>query len=237
MKIADLCCCGGLAADGYASVGFQPEGWDIVDRSKHYPYPFKQADALAWLGQAPYKEVNAYAAIHTSWPCQLFTRAKHLRTAQGGKSKETVDLLTPGLAILRDKWGHKPWIVENVDDKEALAIMQPRGREHLTKLCGSMFGLKVQRHRWFLTNFPVPQMKCDHSRFEPDPVSGKPRPWGVYHVPGDMVPSGGRTARNAEHGREVMGSWRTLPWDLLKEGFPPQYTAYIGAHLLREVMA
>jgi hypothetical protein len=121
--------------------------------------------------------------------------------------------------------------------------MAPREGEALTMLCGSMFGLKVQRHRLFLTNFPVRQPEptgkgvyalqgCRHETFEPDPITGRPRPWGVAHVPNDSIPAGGRTARDAEHGRQVMGSHRSLPWALLKEGFPPAYTSYIAADLL-----
>ena len=172
--------------------------------------------------------------MHTSWPCQEFTGARHLREAQGAKSKEKgIDLLTPGLHLLRIRWAHKPWVVENVPTRETRAIMEPREGEYLTVLCGSMFGLQVERHRYFLTNFPVRQPACRHREaFPPDPVTGKPRPWGVWHVKGDSVPSGGRTALDAEHGRAVMGSHRLLPWDSLKEGFPPAYTSYIGAHLL-----
>jgi hypothetical protein len=235
IRMADVCSGAGLGADGYAAVGIAPEGYDLHPQP-HYPYPFTQADGLAWLRT---DEPERYDALHMSWPCQLFTTAKHLRAAQGSKSKETVDLLTPGLALARERWNHKPWVIENVDDnqKQVRQIMAPRPGEWLTILCGSMFHLQVQRHRLFLTNFPVPPMPCTHSRFPRDERTGKPRPWGVYHVPGDSIPSGGRTARNAEHGREVMGSRRLLPWDSLKEGFPPAYTSYIGAHLIAHMSA
>lgn len=243
--IDDVCCGAGLGADGYASVGATLRGWDLHPQP-HYPYGFTQADGIAYLEGDGAETADA---IHTSWPCQLFTTAKHLRKAQGSQSKETLDLLTPGLALLRERWSHKPWVVENVDDNtgQARAIMAPRDGEHLTVLCGSMFHLPIQRHRLFLTNFPVapvPQTApgrgkqvrqgCRHDRWPvpEDSTTGRPRPWGVWHVAGDQVPSGGRTALNAEHGREVMGSRRLLPWDSLKEGFPPAYTAYIGAHLL-----
>ena len=122
-------------------------------------------------------------------------------------------------------------------------IMAPREGESLIVLCGTMFGLPIWRHRLFLANFPLRQpaptgkgkyrsQGCRHDLCEPDPITGRPRPWGVYHVKGDSVPSGGRTARDAEHGRQVMGSHRSLPWDKLKEGFPPAYTAWVGADLL-----
>lgn len=245
-SLADVCCCAGQGADGYSALGIAPSGWDLHPQPD-YPYPFTQGDGIAWLNT---DEPEAFDALHTSWPCQLFTTAGHLRTAQGSRSKERVDLLTPGLALLRARWGHKPWIVENVDDNQGKVrqIMAPRDGEYLTVLCGSMFHLQVQRHRLFLTNFPVdpfPQTApgrgkyvrqgCRHDRFPIDPHSGKPRPWGVWHVKGDEVPSGGRTALSAEHGREVMGGRRSLPWDSLKEGFPPAYTTYIGHHLLRHL--
>ena len=229
-SLADICCCAGLAADGYHLTGAQVEGFDIRPQPD-YPFPFHLGDGIAYLKT---DDAERFDAIHTSWPCQLFTTAKHLRKAQGSTSKESVDLLTPGLELLRTRWAHKPWVAENVDDntKAVRGIMAPRPGEWLTMLCGSMFGLQVQRHRLFLTNFPVAAMACDHSRFPLDPVTLKPRPWGLYHVPGDSIPSGGRTARNAEHGRQVMGSWRSLPWDSLKEGIPPAFSAYIGAHLV-----
>ena len=226
--ILDGCCCGGLGADGYASVGITPEGTDI-EPQPDYPYPFLQGDILDVLrGDRP----EEYNALHMSFPCQEFTDARHLRTAQGGKSKYG-NLLTPGLELLRERWNHKPWIVENVKDRTGNVgrLMAPREGESLVYLCGSMFGLAVQRHRLFLANFPLRQPKCDHSRFPIGP-SGRPKPVGVYHVPGDKVPSGGHTARDAEHGRQVMGSHRTLPWAKLKEGFPPAYTAHVGADLL-----
>lgn len=227
LRLLDLYCGGGLGADGYAAVGFDLTGVDLFPMPD-YPYPFVQADALEYLRQ----HGDEYDVIHASPPCQLFTRAKHLREAQGSTSKETLDLLTPTLALLRERFGHLPWVVENVEN--ARPLMEPRGGESLARCCGSSFGLQVQRHRLFLSNRPLTGTRCAHERFPIDPTSGKPRPWGVYHVPGDSIPSGGRTARNAEHGAEVMGLARVVPWAVLKEGFPPAYTVWIGSQLIRE---
>ena len=225
MKLLDLYCGGGMAADGYTAVGFDVQGVDI-NPQPHYPYPFTEADALEELADFG---AQGASVIHASPPCQLFTRAKHLRDAQGGTSK-SLDLLTPTLEALRTWWNQFPWVVENVE--AAKPLMQPREGEYLARLCGSAFGLGVQRHRLFLSNVPIRSTVCDHSRFELDPVTGKPRPWGVFHVPGDNIPKGGRTARDAEHGRQVMGVHRDLPWNVLKEGFPPAYTSHVGADLL-----
>lgn len=221
-RLLDLCCGAGIAADGYAAAGFEVHGVDIFAQPE-YPFCFVQGDALEVLTRG----FGGYDAIHASFPCQAHTRAKHLRAAQGGTSRFD-DLLTPGLELLRAV--DVPWVCENVPG----APMTPRDGEWLTTLCGSMFGLGVQRHRIFLTNWPLTAPRpCEHSAFELDPHSGRPRPWGVYHVPGDSIPHGGRTARDVEHGRRVMGVTRNVSWTGLKEGVPPAYTAHIGAALAR----
>jgi DNA (cytosine-5)-methyltransferase 1 len=241
--VHDYCCCAGLGADGYAAV----LGASVIKGFDHepqpdYPYEFEKADVMRMLvyGLPP------ATLRHFSFPCQIHTTADHLRTAQGGKSKY-FDLLTPGLAIIREHYNDTPWVIENVDDRSGNVrrIMAPREGETLIMLCGSMFGLQVQRHRLFLANFPLRQPAptgpgvygsrgCRHDTFPTGP-KGRPKPIGVYHVPGDKVPEGGHTARDAEHGRQVMGSHRLLPWDKLKEGFPPAYTSWVGADLLRHL--
>lgn len=246
-QIGDLYCCGGLGADGYASIFGARNifGYDI-NPQPDYPYTFMQANAIDLLMDTSLRGPLArHHGLHTSAPCQLFTTAGHLRDAQGGKSKYD-DLLTPTLALLRDYWNDRPWVAENVLDnkKQVLTIMDPKPGEHRIILCATMFGLPMWRHRVFLSNFPMRQPEptgdgvyggwgCRHDTLPLDPETGRPRPWGVSHVPNDNIPSGGRTARDAEHGRQVMGSYRSLPWDTLKEGFPPAYTSWIGADMLR----
>ena len=219
MKLLDLFCGAGMAADGYRAAGFDVEGVDLASQP-HYPYVFTQADALEVLrSDAPAQ----YDVIHASPPCQAHTRAKHLRTAQGGKSK-AADLLTPALEILREKWSEKIWIVENVPGAP--------GMEGAVVQCGSAYGLGVRRHRLFLSNVPIQGSGCAHA--------AQGRPWGVYHVMGDDIPKGGRTARSLEHGLEVMGVSRQMPWNSLKEGFPPAYTQHLGlqlaSHLVRDAL-
>jgi len=244
MILHDYCSCAGLGADGYASVfgAHAVHGFDH-EPQPDYPYAFTQADVMSMLEAG----LPPATARHFSFPCQAHTDARHLRTAQGGESKYA-DLLTPGLAIVRERYDDTPWIMENVDDRSGKVrrIMAPREGETLIVLCGTMFGLPIWRHRLFLANFPLRQpgpigpgkyrqQGCRHDTCPPDPITGKPRPWGIYHVKGDSVPSGGRTCVDEAHGREVMGSHRTLPWDKLKEGFPPAYTAWVAADLLVEL--
>lgn len=210
MKLLDLFCGAGMASDGYIMAGFDVEGVDI-NPQPHYPYPLTQRDALEVLESDLPEEFDV---IHASPPCQAHTRAKHLRAAQGGTSKYA-DLLTPVLEILDRRWAHKAWIVENVPGAP--------GMDNAVIECGSSYGLGVRRHRLFLSNVPVSGSVCDHK--------AQGRPWGVYHVMGDSIPKGGRTARSLEHGLEVMGVDRVIPWNSLKEGFPPAYTRHVGSQV------
>lgn len=231
MAILDLYCGAGMAADGYRNARFDIIiGVDAAPQP-HYPYIFRQGDALEVLAAGPERlNFGPLDFVHASPPCQAHTRAKHLRKAQGGTSR-FIDLLTPTLALLRARWAEIPWVVENVPG----APMEPQDGEYLTTLCGSMFGLGVRRHRMFLTNFPVVNVPaCRHKE--------QGRPWGVYHVMGDSIPNGGRTVTSLEQGLEVMGVDRHIPWNSLKEGFPPAYTEFIGSQpainpLIKEISA
>lgn len=217
MKILDLFCGAGMAADGYAQVGFEIFGIDLKNQS-HYPYNFQQADAIEVLNDISY--LKSFDLIHASPPCQAHTRAKHLRNAQGKKSRFT-DLLTPCLELLR-KSG-VPWVVENVPGSP--------GMENAVVECGSSYDLKVRRHRLFLSDdIPLKGSICNHKK------QGKPI--GVYHVMGDTCKGissktgklviGGSTAKTLEEGLWAMGVSRNITWNELKEGFPPAYTKHIG---------
>lgn len=224
-RVLDLFCCAGMASDGYAQAGFEPTGVDIVQRDS-YPYPFLCADALEILQDRAF--VAHFDLIHASPPCQAHTRAKHLRTAQGGKSRHG-DLLTPTLAVLRTY--DIPWVVENV-------VGSP-GMEGAAIECGSAYGLKVRRHRLFLASFPLVGSGCKHKE------QGKPI--GVYHVMGDTCKGvckktgklviGGSTAKTVEEGRWAMGVTREISWNELKEGIPPAYTKHVGEQALQYLAA
>lgn len=135
-RLVDICCGAGGAAIGYARVGFKITGIDNKPQP-HYPFDFKQADALA----IELPEADAY---HASPPCQLFTVAtKRYRN----KGHEYPDVLNP----LRKKLlaTGKPFVIENVPGSPL--------RKDLV-ICGEMFGLRVIRHRVFeLHGFKIEQ--------------------------------------------------------------------------------
>ena len=222
MRVLDLFCGAGMAADGYRAAGFEPFGVDVRPQPS-YPYEFRRGDALEILEDLDF--VRGFDLVHASPPCQKHTRAKHLRDAQGGVSKYD-DLLTPVLALLRAVG--VPWVVENVPGAP--------GMENAVVECGSSYGLKVRRHRLFLSDaIPLERSGCDHKR------QGKPV--GVYHRMGDTCKGvcgktgklviGGSTAKTLEEGLWAMGVDRDISWNELKEGFPPAYTRHVGEQAMR----
>lgn len=204
MKLLDLFCGAGGASAGYVRAGFEVVGVDI-NPQPDYPYEFHQADAMTF-------PLDGFDVIHASPPCQSFTRAKHLRDAQGATSS-ALDLVNPTRARLRMLG--VPYVIENVPGAPLQGVT----------LCGSSFGLKVRRHRVFESNVFIPALKCDHKT--------QGRPIGVYHVLNDNIPQGGKTAETLEQAQEAMGiDW--MKWNSLKESIPPAYTQYIGETIMEE---
>lgn len=213
MRLLDLFCGAGGCSVGYYRAGFDVEGVDITPHDD-YPFTFHQADAMDVLRDREF--LNQFDVIHASPPCQAFTSARHLSKAQGNKTN-TLDLLTPTTQLLR-AWGGM-YVIENVP---GAPMTNP------ALMCGSAFGLQVRRHRYFDSPLLLMNSGCRHSQ--------QGRPVGVYHVMGDEIPHGGRTARTLQEGRIAMGiDWMT--WRDLKEAIPPAYTQYIGEQVLAAVAA
>lgn len=203
-RLLDLFCGAGGAAMGYHRVGFEVVGVDSKPQP-HYPFRFIQADALTF-------PLDGFDVIHASPPCQAFSITANLARAQG-KQASTVDLLTP-LRPRLDATG-RPYVIENV---KGAPLHDPM------VLCGSMFGLRVRRHRLFESRVLLqPPGPCRHNE--------QGRPVGVYHALNDHIPQGGTTAQTLEEGQAAMGiDW--MPWASLKEAIPPAYTEWIGNQLL-----
>ena len=202
-KLLDLFCGAGGAAMGYHRAGFEVVGVDIAPQ-KHYPFEFHQADALTY-------PLDGFDVIHASPPCQAYSLASLYHRQQG---KQYVDLVDETRRRLIES--RTPWVMENV--------MKAPLRSPLM-LCGSMFGLLVQRHRLFESpwlNTTLSPFSCRHD-YIPFTVCGKGTPsWQRK-----------RTGRNqsVDECRAAMGiNWMTRAE--LSQAIPPAYTEWIGVQLL-----
>jgi DNA (cytosine-5)-methyltransferase 1 len=215
MKILDLFCGGGGAAEGYmrAFPGCEIVGVDIADHEDNYPGDFVCGDALDLLE----KFGPSFDFIHASPPCQGYS--PHVSSA----SSEWVPTLgrdEPRLiGAVRDLLLQvgKPYAIENV--------MGARNEMRSpTLLCGSMFGLDIARHRLFETSFPVDLL--------PHPVclgiakeAAARRGWEYR----DMSVTGkGRRAGTGARWSELLGVTHPMTQSELSEAIPPAYTHWIG---------
>jgi len=194
-KLLDLFCGAGGASMGYYRAGFEVEGLDIKPQP-HYPFKFFLADALTF-------PLEGYDAYHASPPCQAYTMMQNIV-----KTREAHPDLISAVRNRLARAG-KLYVIENVY-KAPL-------RGHLM-LCGTMFGLKIIRHRFFecpwmeLTLLPP----CRHN--------GVYDPWHKDNV--------GQ--------REKLLDAMEIDWFMtrpeVREAIPPAYTEYIGKYLLKAVM-
>lgn len=217
-RLLDLFCGAGGASMGYHRAGFDVVGVDL-DPQPDYPFEFIRADAMTF-------PLDGFDAVHASPPCQAFSRAALLAERQGGTVSK-VDLLTPTRPRLVA--AGVPYVIENVAGAPLTAD---------ALLCGSMFGLKVRRHRVF---------ESSASLSDPGPCRHKEqgKPVGVYGSMGDTVQGvdtatgrwvvGGSVARTVEEAQEAMGIDWMGRWADIKESIPPAYTEWIGHSLMLEV--
>lgn len=202
MKALDLFCCAGGAGMGLHRAGYDVVGVDI-NPQPHYPFPFLQADVmrLNWDG---------FDLIWASPPCQRYS------CLTGTQHRDNHPDLLP-LILTRLRGQDTPYIVENVAGAQ-------RYMRNPIMLCGSMFGLRVQRHRWFEIGntdafFLTPM--CDHSQ-PPILVSGVTR----------RLENGKRR----EHSKAEKTAAIGIDWMILKEldeAIPPAYAEFLARQISR----
>lgn len=201
LKCLDLFCCGGGAGMGYHQAGMEVVGIDIANQPK-YPFEFVKCDAIKYL----LDHGKDFDLIHASPPCQGYSNLTPL-SAKGNHDKI--------IHIVRDaliKIG-KPYVIENVAGAR-------KDLKDPIMLCGSMFGLRTQRHRYFETSFSlVAPCECDHSEI-PLLVTTASKASRALRKRLGMKP---KTVKNAPmaYGIDWMG------FSELKEAIPPAYTKYI----------
>jgi DNA (cytosine-5)-methyltransferase 1 len=208
-RLLDLFCGAGGAAVGYHRAGFEVVGVDINPQPR-YPFEFHQADAMTF-------PLDGFEVVHDSPPCPGYStitpdQSKHPR------------LIAPLRQRLKE-WGGI-YVIENVEGAK-------RHMHSPIMLCGSSFGLPIQRHRLFEMNRFVIAPLCNHDR----------QPIGIYGQHPDtrqwLRPNGtsrGVKATSIEQAQRALGiDWMT--WNELTDAIPPAYTEFIGVQLLEHLAA
>lgn len=176
---------------GYHRAGFEVVGVDIAPQP-NYPFEFHQADAMTY-------PLVGFDAIHASPPCQAYAGVTAWRGDRSGHP-DLVDATRERLQATG-----LPWVIENVREAPLNASLM---------LCGSMFGLRVKRHRYFETSPPLNGWlpACDHR---------------------DVLPF-------MHKGERAYADALDCYWMTAREGrqaIPPAYTEWIGSRLLVSMKA
>lgn len=207
-RALDLFCGAGGAAMGLHRAGFDVVGIDIKKQPR-YPFPFIQADALK-----PPVRLEDFDLVWASPPCQGYSSLRNMPTA-----KEHPDLIP---AVRKMLVGTR-YVIENVPGAPLVAPF---------KLCGSMFGLDVRRHRLFEADFFVPHQRCNHRLHTPRfrntgtrrraVLSSVVGVYGGSHFKGD----------NLAYRSKAMGGCEWMDGYGLTQAIPPAYSEHIGRYAM-----
>jgi hypothetical protein len=194
-KLLDLFCGAGGCAMGYHRAGFDVVGVDCNPQPR-FPFEFMQADALEFVAE----HGQEFDAIHASPPCQAYSRA----TAWRGDRANHPHMIPMTRQAL--EMAGRPYVIENVQEARRLLRFP-------VMLCGSLFGLRVQRHRYFeAPSLPLILLpSCSHALDDYSFDHGGKQPESVY--------------------RDAMGcDWMTV--HEARQAIPPAYTEFMGRQLL-----
>ena len=223
------------ACQGGATAGYIRAGWDVTaidNDGRHAKYnpaqTFIVADAASFIREHGHE----YDAIHTSPPCQWYTRGNAPRRGQTTRWERTI----PAIREALDATG-RPYVIENVKDA-GWDMRTP------VTLCGCMFDLStvdtdgirihLQRPRLFETNWGMVAPKaCDHSahRWVAGAYGGARR--DKYEA--KYVRKGGYVPREKDVVKALLGIDHDMTWNGLFECVPPAYTECLGKQFLSQV--
>lgn len=218
-KLLDLFCCAGGCAKGYHDAGFKVVGVDIVDRP-NYPYEFIKADALEILKDESF--ISQFSVLHSSPPCQNYSKLKYLSGNVEKWEEEHVDLIAPTRELLI-KTG-KPYVIENV---EGAPLINP------IKLCGSQFeNMYTQRPRLFESNIHLRKPDAPVVRHKTLKLGQGPAEDGYITVAGTRPPKGMNEVQAKLYYGFALGGIDWMSLEELTQAIPPIYTQFIGKQII-----
>ena len=207
MRLLDLFCCAGGAATGYHRAGFNVVGVDHRPQP-NYPFEFIQADVMGLNAEF----LSRFDAIHASPPCQAYSITAKIRDT----ADKHPDLVEPVREML--KASGRPYVIENV-------VGAPLHDPIL--LCGTMFGLRVYRHRLFECSFFI--LVPGHPTHRGG--TNASRGYSSFANGAEMICLAGNNFVR-EDGAVAMGiDWETTRPELA-QAIPPAYTQFLGARLM-----
>jgi len=189
---------------GLQRAGFEVEGWDIKPQPR-YPFTFHHGDALE-------ADLCGFDFVWASPPCQKFSNGTLSQRMSGKTYPDLIDATRKKLEA-----SNIPFVIENVPGAPIRSDIV---------LCGSMFGLRLVRHRWFECSLPMFQLQPDCSHDE-----------NAVCVCGHNTPSWSR-AKNGGKNHTIKEKHLAMGIDWmnrneLAQAIPPAYSEYIGGAAMR----
>ena len=201
----DLFCGAGGAAMGLYRAGFDVIGVDHIPQPR-YPFPFVLGDALEQADMLAFADF-----VWASPPCQAFSKTRAIHGKTYPNLIPQTRAMLAGLSVQT--------AIENVP---SAPLNDP------VMLCGTMFGLRVIRHRCFEINFPIMTPECGRH--------GATNSHRGYSTGAEFITVAGNNYRRIE-GAIAMGiDWMQTRAEL-SEAIPPAYSRFIGAAALQHINA
>lgn len=219
-RLIDFCCKAGGTSMGYHMAGFEVVGIDS-EMQPNYPFRFMQDDITKITDAEANRIRDNFDAVAASPPCKPYSVTKTLARRDHPKLVEVTRELLEYIDL--------PYVIENVPGAPLIKPVQ---------VCGSAFGLRVQRHRLFESNCEIEGSKCFHEWQDRDlryiQVPNGPsseRRTGIAYVYGRGDGTFFRGQSQHQIWSHAMGiDWMTT--DELAQAIPPLYTLYIGTQLM-----
>lgn len=218
-RLLDLFCSAGGSCKGYQDAGFYVVGVDKVYQPRYPGDYFIQADVMTWLPIAiETGYIDGFDVIHSSPPCQAHSILGNMPNVD---PESHDDLIEPVRNLLKETG--KPYVIENVPGAPL---------ESPIRLCGSSFGLRVQKHRLFELSHFVLAPPCQHHWQDSDPIYTV-RNHGAHRKTGICYVFGNGTGKGDDWAGAMGINWMTR--DELSQAIPPAYTRWLGEQMLRAI--